>query len=133
MSFEFSKKNAEIQEKIDQKEESENKLKETSKQITELKKISESKDSLIQTQSDALKMFDDKVKDYIKQKENLEMSLAKSIYDFKMKEDEFDSLFMVIEGIIARKKDKYEHNLNKLSIDVKNTLQSLVKIYKFFK
>ena len=133
LSFEFSKKNAEIQEKIDQKEESENKLKETSKQITELKKISESKDSLIQTQSDALKMFDDKVKDYIKQKENLEMSLAKSIYDFKMKEDEFDSLFMVIEGIIARKKDKYEHNLNKLSIDVKNTLQSLVKQYKFFK
>lgn len=133
LSFEFSKKNAEIQEKIDQKEESENKLKETSKQITELKKISESKDSLIQTQSEALKMFDDKVKDYIKQKENLEMSLAKSIYDFKMKEDEFDSLFMVIEGIIARKKDKYEHNLNKLSTDVKNTLQSLVKQYKFFK
>lgn len=133
LSFEFSKKNAEIQEKIDQKEESENKLKETSKQITELQKISESKDSLIQTQNDALKMFDEKVKDYIKQKENLEMSLAKSIYDFKMKEDEFDSLFMVIEGIIARKKDKYEHNLTKLSTDVKNTLQSLVKQYKFFK
>ena len=133
LSFEFSKKNAEIQEKIDQKEESENKLKETSKQIIELQKISESKDSLIQTQNDALKMFDEKVKDYIKQKENLEMSLAKSIYDFKMKEDEFDSLFMVIEGIIARKKDKYEHNLTKLSTDVKNTLQSLVKQYKFFK
>lgn len=133
LSFELSKKNAEVQEKIDQKEASENKLKETSKQITELQEISNSKDSLIKTQGDALKMYEEKVNDYIKQKENLEMSLAKSIYDFKMKEDEFDSLFMVIEGIIARKKDKYEHNLTKLSSDVKNTLQSLVKQYKFFK
>lgn len=133
LSFELTKKNAEVQEKIDQKEASENKLKETSKQITELKEISDSKDSLIKTQGDALKMYDEKVKDYIKMKENLEMSLAKSIYDFKMKEDEFDSLFMVIEGIISRKKDKYEHNLTKLSSEVKNTLQSLVKQYKFFK
>ena len=133
LSFELSKKNAEVQEKIDQKEASENKLKETSKQITELQEISNSKDSLIKTQGEALKIYEEKVKDYIKQKENLEMSLAKSIYDFKMKEDEFDSLFMVIEGIIARKKDKYEHNLTKLSSDVKNTLQSLVKQYKFFK
>ena len=133
LNFELTKKNAEVQEKIDQKEESENKLKETNKQITELQEISNSKDSLIKTQGEALKIYEDKVQDYIKQKENLEMSLAKSIYDFKMKEDEFDSLFMVIEGIIARKKDKYEHNLTKLSSDVKNTLQSLVKQYKFFK
>jgi DNA repair exonuclease SbcCD ATPase subunit len=133
LNFELTKKNAEVQEKIDQKEESENKLKETNKQITELQEISNSKDSLIKTQGEALKIYEDKVQDYIKQKENLEMSLAKSIYDFKMKEDEFDSLFMVIEGIIARKKDKYEHNLTKLSTDVKNTLQSLVKQYKFFK
>jgi DNA repair exonuclease SbcCD ATPase subunit len=133
LNFELTKKNAEVQEQIDQKEESENKLKETNKQITELQEISNSKDSLIKTQGEALKIYEDKVQDYIKQKENLEMSLAKSIYDFKMKEDEFDSLFMVIEGIIARKKDKYEHNLTKLSTDVKNTLQSLVKQYKFFK
>ncbi len=50
-----------------------------------------------------------------------------------MKEDEFESLFMVIEGIVSKKKDKYEHSLSKLSPDVKDSLQSLVKKYKFFK
>ena len=50
-----------------------------------------------------------------------------------MKEDEFDIMFMVIESILSKKKDKYEQNLNKLSSDYKNYLQSMVKRYKFFK
>ena len=78
-------------------------------------------------------MYEDKINDYKKMKEDLELSLAKNIYNFKMKEDEFDSLLMVIEGIVSRKKEKYEHNLNKLSPEIQNTLQALVKQYKFFK
>jgi len=133
LHFELTKKNAEVLEKNEQKEVCETKLKEFDKKISELTELSNSKDSLIKTQNEAIKMYNDKINDYIKSKENLEMSLAKSIYDFKMKEDEFDSLFMVLEGIISRKKDKYEHNLSKLSSDVKNNLQTLVKQYKFFK
>ena len=108
-------------------------MKDSDKQIKELDEISKSKDNLVKTQNEAIKMYEDKINDYKKLKEDLELSLAKNIYNFKMKEDEFDSLFMVIEGIISKKKDKYEHNLNKLSSDVKNSLQSLVKKYKFFK
>ena len=133
LTFELTKKTAEVQEKVEQKEVSENKLKESDKKITELNEISNSKDNLIKTQNEAIKMYEDKIDDYKKLKEDLELSLAKNIYNFKMKEDEFDSLFMVIEGIVSKKKDKYEHNLNKLSSDVKNSLQSLVKKYKFFK
>lgn len=36
-----------------------------------------------------------------------------------MKEDEFDSLFMAIKGIVLRKKEKCEHNLNKISSETK--------------
>ena len=50
-----------------------------------------------------------------------------------MKEDEFDSLFMVIEGIVSRKKEKFEHNLNKLTPETKNIVETLVKQYRFFK
>ena len=133
LHFEFIKKNTEVLEKNEQKEVCETKLKEFDKKINELTELSNSKDNLIKTQNEAIKMYSDRINDYIKSKENLEMSLAKSIYDFKMKEDEFDSLFMVLEGIISKKKDKYEHNLSKLSSDVKNNLQALIKQYKFFK
>ena len=58
---------------------------------------------------------------------------SRKIYNFKMKEDEFESLFMVFEAIISKKKDKYEHSISKLSPDVKAQLQALIKKYKFFK
>ena len=133
LSFELDKKKAEEKEKLEKIELNENKLKESQKQISELNEISNSKDNLIKTQNEAIKMYEDKIKDDKKLKEDLELSLAKNIYNFKMKEDQFDSLFMVIEGIISKKKDKYEHNLSKCSSDVKNTLQSMIKKYKFFK
>ena len=133
INFELSKKNVDINEQTKLKEVCETKLKESVKQIGELNEISKSKDTLIATQNEAIKMYEDKINDYKKMKEDLELSLAKNIYNFKMKEDEFDSLLMVIEGIVSRKKEKYEHNLNKLSPEIQNTLQALVKQYKFFK
>ena len=133
INFELSKRNVDINEQTKLKEVCETKLKESVKQIDELNEISKSKDNLIATQNEALRMYENKIKDYKKMKEDLEFSLAKNIYNFKMKEDEFDSLFMVIEGIVSRKKEKFEHNLNKLSSDIQNMLQTLVKQYKFFK
>ena len=133
LSFELDKKKNEENNQKEKIELNENKLKESAKQLSELNEISKSKDNLIEKQNDAIKMYEDKIKDDKKLKEDLELSLAKNIYNFKMKEDEFDSLFMVIEGIISKKKDKYEHNLNKCSEDVKKNLQSMIKRYKFFK
>ena len=133
INFELVKKNMEINEANKSKEIFEMKIKETEKQINELSEISKSKDDLIETQNQTLKTYEDKINEYKKMKEDLELSLAKNIYNFKMKEDEFDSLFMVIEGIVSRKKEKYEHNLNKLSPEAKTMVETLVKQYKFFK
>ena len=133
LSFQLDKKKSEENKQKEAIELCENKLKESAKQINELNEISKSKDNLIQSQNEAIKMYENKIKDDKKLKEDLELSLAKNIYNFKMKEDEFDSLLMVIEGIVSKKKDKFEHNLSKCSEDVKKNLQSMIKRYKFFK
>ena len=133
INLELTKKNNDIIEQSKLKEGCEIQLKETEKQINELSELSKAKDELIETQNQTLKVYEDKINEYKKTREDLELSLAKNIYNFKMKEDEFDSLFMVIEGIVSRKKEKFEHNLNKLSPEAKNMVENLVKQYKFFK
>ena len=133
INLELTKKNNDISEQSKLKEGCEIQLKETEKQINELSELSKAKDELIETQNQTLKVYEDKINEYKKTREDLELSLAKNIYNFKMKEDEFDSLFMVIEGIVSRKKEKFEHNLNKLSPEAKNMVENLVKQYKIFK
>ena len=133
LSFELTKKNAEVQEQTELKEVNENKLKDNIKQMEELNELSKSKDNLINTQNDTIKMYQDKINEYKKTKEDLEFSLGQNIYNFKMKEDEFESLLMVFEAVFSKKKDKYERSISKLSADVKEQLQSMVKKYKFFK
>ena len=133
INLELTKKNNDISEQSKLKEGCEIQLKETEKQINELSELSKSKDELIETQNQTLKVYEDKINEYKKTREDLELSLAQNIYNFKMKEDEFECLFMVIEGIVSRKKEKFEHNLNKLSSEAKNMVENLVKQYKFFK
>ena len=133
INLELTKKNNDISEQSKLKEGCEIQLKETEKQINELSELSKAKDELIETQNQTLKVYEDKINEYKKTREDLELSLAKNIYNFKMKEDEFECLFMVIEGIVSRKKEKFEHNLNKLSPEAKNMVENLVKQYKFFK
>ena len=133
INFELIKKNNDIIEQTKLKEVCEIKLKESEKQINELNELSKSKDELIESHEKNLKIYEDKINEYKKTKEDLELSLARNIYNFKMKEDEFESLFMVIEGIVSRKKEKFEHNLLKISHEAKTMVENLVKQYKFFK
>jgi hypothetical protein len=133
LNVELTKMKIEANEKTKLNEVNEAKLEESIKQINQLKEISKSKDSLIANQNDSLKMYSKKINEFKKMKEDLELSLAKNIYNFKMKEDEYESLFMVIDGIISKKKEKYEHNFNKLSPDVQTMLETLAKQFKFFK
>jgi hypothetical protein len=133
VSFELDQKKSEENKYKDEIELNEKKLKGTEKQINELKEISISKDNLVQSQTNELKIYEKKIVDDKKLKEDLELSLAKNIYNFKMKEDEFDTLLMVIESIISKKKDKYEYHLGKCSNEVKNNVQTLIKKHKFFK
>ena len=133
LNLELAKKNSEIKEKIEIKEVDDNKMKEKNKQIDELNELSKSKDNLINTQNDNIKMYQDKINEYKKSKDNLELLLNQNIYNFKMKEDEVDSLFMVFEAIISKKKDKYEHSFSKLSPESKEWFKLMSKKYKFFK
>ena len=63
----------------------------------------------------------------------LKLLLNENIYNFKMKEDEVDNIFQVFEAIMSKKKDKYEHCLNKISTETKEQFQYLNKKYKYFK
>jgi hypothetical protein len=133
LNMELMKMKIEANERTKLNEVNEAKLEESIIQINQLKEISKSKDILIANQNDSLKMYSKKINEFKKMKEDLELSLAKNIYNFKMKEDEYESLFMVIDGIISKKKEKYEHNFNKLSPDVQTMLETLAKQFKFFK
>ena len=46
-------------------------------------------------------MYEEKIAEYKKSKEDLEINLNQNIVNFKMKEDELDTLLMVIEGILV--------------------------------
>jgi hypothetical protein len=46
-------------------------------------------------------MFEDKISEYKKSKEDLEISLNQNIVNYKMKEDELDTLIMVIGGMLV--------------------------------
>lgn len=46
-------------------------------------------------------MYEEKIAEYKKSKEDLEISLNQNIVNFKMKEDELDTLLMVIEGLLV--------------------------------
>lgn len=126
LGFELTKKKFELDEQIKLKDTFEKKFKESDKSINDLKSVINDKDNLINTQNSAFKVYEDRINDS-------EMKMAENIINLKMKEDEFESLFMVIENIIAKKRDKFEHDLNKLSPEAQKYLKTLVKQYKFFK
>ena len=46
-------------------------------------------------------MYEEKICEYRKLKEDLEINLNHNIVNFKMKEDELDTLLMVFEGILV--------------------------------
>ena len=133
LTFELSKKNFAIEEQKQLAETYEKKYNESNNNMNKLNDIVKSKEKLIETQKDGFQTYQNQINDYKKIKEDLEMNLAKNIYNFKMKEEEFDFMFMVIEGIVSKKKDKFEQNVTKLSPDVQRDLRALIKNYKYFK
>lgn len=132
-NFALTKANYSLNEEIQLKETYKNKYEDAKKEVQEYINISNYKDSIINTQKEAIKMYEDKIVEYKKSKEDLEISLNQNIVNFKMKEDELDTLMMVIEGILSKRRDKYDHNITRLSNETKKSVESLVKEYKLFK
>jgi len=126
LNFESSKKDFALNEQILLKETYEKKYNESNKSIESYKSMTQDKENLINTQKESFKVYENRIND-------LEIKLAENIYNLRMKEDEFDSLIMILQYIFEKKRDKFEQNLNKISPDSQQFLQGLVKKYKIFK
>jgi hypothetical protein len=50
-----------------------------------------------------------------------------------MKEDEIETLVIVFRVILSNRKDKYDHNIKRLSGEPKKAIEDLVRQYKLFK
>ena len=126
LNFESSKKDYALNENMLLKETYEKKFNDSNESIEKLKSMVLDKENLIKTQNNAFKVYEERINDS-------EMKMAETIINLKMKEDEFESLFMVFENIAAKRKDKFQHDLNKISPDAQRFLKTLVKQYKLFK
>ncbi len=131
LKLEITQKDVNLTEQTHLKESFETKYKEANKQIEELYNISKSKDNLISTQNDAIKMYEEQIGQYKRTKEDYELSLNKYIVNFKMKEDEIEYIMGAIEGIITKKKDKYEYNAKRLSSETYTQISNIIKTYNF--
>ena len=132
-NFKLTKKESEFNNQIEITENFKSQFNEANLKVNQLNEITKSKDNLINTQNDTIKMYEDKIKDFNSDKDKLEMLLNSNIVNFKMKEDEVETILMVIECMLAKNKNKYEHNLNKLSNECKASINNMVKKYKLFK
>ena len=132
-NLKLTKKESEFNNQIEISENFKSQFNEANLKVNQLNEITKSKDNLINTQNDTIKMYEDKIKDFNNDKDKLEMLLNSNIVNFKMKEDEVETILMVIECMLAKNKNKYEHNLNKLSNECKASINNMVKKYKLFK
>ena len=75
-------------------------------------------------------------KDYIelqKKYNELQVQNSQNIFALKMKEDEVDTLIMIIDATHNVKRGKYLHNLNRLSENVKIEVENIINSLKIFK
>ena len=132
LSFEMTKIKFDLKEQTLLRETYESKLKESLLQINQLNENNKAKDNSINTQNDLIKMYEDKINENKNKINDLEISLCKNIYSYKMAEDDFETLLMVVQGLITKNKDKYGRNIKKIPLKHRTFIHSLVKEYNFF-
>ena len=133
LSFEITKLNYTLNDEKQNYSVLQSKYEESKKEVQEYKKISSVKDSLIGTQKEAIRLYQDKISEYKQTQENLEVALNQNIVGYKMKEDEIHTLVLVVQNIFSKKKEHYEFNLQKLSNEIKSEISKLVRDFKIFK
>lgn len=133
LNFELTKKNIALTEKEQEKENMTFQLNDFKTQIDEKIQLNGQKELIISTLEKNYKSLEIKMKEYEQIKENLEVSLNNYIVDYKMKEDELDTVITVIKAMFSKKKDVYEHHLSKLSNETKKVMDEIKKDYKLWK
>ena len=131
--LQLTKLNYELKDQTQQTENFKNKLNNANEEISQLNEISNYKENLINTQKDAISLYESKINEISKNKDDLELSLNSNIVKFKMKEDEIDTILLVIDAFLSKNKEKYERFYKKLTIEVRNNVENIAKKYKIFK
>lgn len=133
LSFEITKLNYDLNDEKQNYSVLQSKYEEAKKEVQEYKKLSLVKDSLINTQKESIKLYQDKIQKYQQIQNNLEIELNQNIVKYKMKEDEIHTLVLVVEKIMTKKKESYEFSVKKLSHEIKGEVEALVRELRIFK
>ena len=132
LSFEMTTIKFDLKEQTQLRETYESKLKESLIQINQLNENCKGKENSINTQNELIKLYENKINDNKKKIDDLEMSLCKNIYSYKMAEDDFETLVMVVQGLITKNREKYRRNIQKIPVNYRNFIHSLINEYNFF-
>ena len=108
-------------------------IKEFEEQIKELRNIINDKENIIITEREKTNILNNEYTELQKKNSDLQMQNSQNVFALKMKEDEVDTLIMIIDATHHMKRGKYLHNLNRLSEDVKQEVENIINTLKIFK
>jgi hypothetical protein len=90
-----------IEEEIQAKENYKNKYEEAVKEASSYQQISSTKENIITKQKEMLEFNEEKITNLMKIKEDLEIKLSHAIINSKMREDELETLLIIMEGVLV--------------------------------
>ena len=108
-------------------------INEFEEQIKELRNIIENKETIINIEREKKSILNNEYNELQKKYSELQMQNSQNVFALKMKEDEVDTLIMIIDATHHSKRGKYLHNLNRLSEDVKQEVENIINSLKIFK
>ena len=108
-------------------------MNEYDEKIKELRNIIESKENIIKMEIEKKNILNNEHSELQKKYTELQTQNSQNIFALKMKEDEIDTLIMIIDATHNVKRGKYLHNLNRLSEGVKNEVENIINSLKIFK
>ena len=108
-------------------------MKEFEEKIKELRNIIETKENIIKMEKEKKEIINNEYLKLQKKYNELQNQNSQNIFALKMKEDEVDTLIMIIDATHHVKRGKYLHNLNRLSEDVKIEVENIINSLKIFK
>lgn len=108
-------------------------MKEFEEKIKELRNIIETKENIIKMEKEKKEIINNEYLELQKKYNELQNQNSQNIFALKMKEDEVDTLIMIIDATHHVKRGKYLHNLNRLSEDVKVEVENIINSLKIFK
>ena len=91
------------------------------------------KNSLNKVQEERINLQIKEIEEFKQKKADLEVSLNDNIVKYKLKEEENEVILSVFSNVVAKKRERYELNIKKLSADVRGEIERLNKKYTFFK